>query len=309
MRTLTQGVGTGAGLGSQAAVTLSRNGHYLFVVNTASNTVSTFAVRPAGLVLKSVVDSGGLTPTSVAEHNGLVYVLNAGGIVGVAGLRNDSGNLRPIAGAAGTLSASSGTAPAQVGFSEDGDVLVITERNTQRLTSFLVKRDGTLDSKTVTASSGAVPFGFAFTRRDTLVVSKAPCSAVSSYRFSDRSATPDGWFAFSANAGTKKSEQLCRGAQRGVVAGGWRGWQHGRRCGCHRHGGFTQRQPTGDVCRPRPADRVVHDRAHRHADAAGLGGWHAGRVCRSGRQLNQRLSLGLGCDPGPRHALSQGSWT
>ncbi len=69
------GVGTGAGLGSHGAVTLSRNGRFLFVVNAASNTVSTFAVRPAGLVLKSVVDTGGLTPTSVAENDGPVCVL------------------------------------------------------------------------------------------------------------------------------------------------------------------------------------------------------------------------------------------
>lgn len=241
-RTITGGVGTGAGLGSQGAVTLSGDGKHLFVVNAASNTISTFAVRPAGLVLTSVVDSGGLTPTSVAENDGLVYVLNAGGNGGVAGFRNRGGTLRPISGALGTLSAAGGTAPAQVGFSDDGDVLVVTERNTQRLTSFLVKRDGTLERKTVTASSGAVPFGFAFTKRDTLIVSEAPGSAVSSYRFNDRSpapivvtpslangqgaacwiaVTPDGKFAFSANAGTSSvsSYAVARNGQLSLVAG------------------------------------------------------------------------------------------
>jgi len=38
-RAATNGLGTGAGLGSQGAVALSRNGGYLFVVNAASNTV------------------------------------------------------------------------------------------------------------------------------------------------------------------------------------------------------------------------------------------------------------------------------
>jgi 6-phosphogluconolactonase len=146
------------------------------------------------------------------------------------------------AGAAGTLPASGGTAPAQVGFSEDGDVLVVAERNTQRLTSFLVKRDGTLESKTVTASAGAVPFGFAFTRRDTLVVSEAAGSALSSYRFNDRSATPivvtpslangqgaacwiavtpDGKFAFSANAATSSvsSYAVARNGKLSLMAG------------------------------------------------------------------------------------------
>ena len=241
-RYATQGVGTGAGLGSQGAVTLSRDGRYLFVVNAASHTVSTFALRDSGLELKSVVDSGGLTPTSVTEKDGIVYVLNAGGSGGVNGFRNQRGVLRPIAGAVGTLSANTGTAPGQVGFSDDGDVLVVTERGTQRLTSFLVRRDGTLADKTVSPSSGAVPFGFAFNKRDILIVSEAAGSAASSYRFNERSATPivvtpslangqgaacwiavtpDGRFAFSANAATStvSSFAVARNGQLSLVAG------------------------------------------------------------------------------------------
>lgn len=219
----TQGLGTGAGLGSQGAVTLSRNGRWLFVVNAASNTVTTFEVGGRGLELKSVVDSGGLTPTSVTEYGGLVYVLNAGGSGNVTGFRNDDGVLQQIPGAVGSLSANTGTAPAQVGFSDSGDLLVVSERTTNRLTSFLVKSDGTLDGKTVTPSAGAVPFGFAFNKRDVLIVSEAVASTVSSYRFADASAvpqvvtaslpttqgaacwvavTPNGKFAFSANATT-----------------------------------------------------------------------------------------------------------
>jgi 6-phosphogluconolactonase len=241
-RFATQGNGTGAGLGSQGAVTLSGNGRWLFVVNAASNTLSTFALGRQGLVLKSVVDSGGLTPTSVAEHDGLVYVLNAGGSGGVAGFRNLRGTLVPVPGATGTLSANSGTAPAQVGFSDDGEVLVVSERATSKLTSFVVRRDGTLAGKTVTTSSGATPFGFAFTRRDVLVVSEAPASTVSTYRFNHHSAaprlvtaslangqgaacwiavTPNGRYAFSANAGTSSvsSFRVAHDGQLSLVAG------------------------------------------------------------------------------------------
>ena len=240
-RFATQGIGTGTGLGSQGAVVLSRNGRFLFVVNAASNTVSTFAVRDSGLVLRSVVDSGGLRPTSVTEYDGLVYVLNADGSGHVTGFRNDSGTLRRIDGAVGTLSANTGTAPAQVGFTEDGEVLVVTERNTNTLTSYLVRRDGTLQQKTVTPSAGAVPFGFAFTKRDVLVVSEAAGSSVSSYRFGERSAlpqavtlalpnlqgaacwiavTPDGRFAFSANAATSNvsSFSVARNGQLSLLA-------------------------------------------------------------------------------------------
>ena len=48
-------------------MTLSQDGRFLFVVNAGSNSISTFAFGGSGLVLKSVVDSGGLTPTSVTE--------------------------------------------------------------------------------------------------------------------------------------------------------------------------------------------------------------------------------------------------
>lgn len=241
-RVPTQGRGTGAGLGSQGAVTLSRDGKYLFVVNAASNNVSTFAVKTRGLELRSIVDTGGVTPTSVTESDGLVYVLNAGGVGDVVGFRNRGGTLTPIANAIGTLSASTGTAPGQVGLNEDGDVLVVTERATQRITSFRVKRDGTLTDKTVSVSSGQTPFGFAFTTRDILVVSEATRSGVSSYRFAERSAvpnlvtaslpngqgaacwiavTPNGKFAFSANAATSSvsSFTVARDGQLSLVAG------------------------------------------------------------------------------------------
>lgn len=222
-RVLTQGLGTGAGLGSQGAVTLSRDGRWLFVVNAGSATVSTFAVRRAGLVLASVTDSGGLTPTSVTENDGLVFVLNASGSGNVRGFRNHGGRLVALPRAAGALSADTGTAPGQVGLSDDGDVLVVTERTTARLTCWRVARDGSLFARSVTPSSGAVPFGFGFTRRDTLIVSEAAGSSVSSYRFAERSSvprvvtpslangqgaacwiavTPDGRTAYSANAAT-----------------------------------------------------------------------------------------------------------
>jgi 6-phosphogluconolactonase (cycloisomerase 2 family) len=241
-RYATQGLGNGAGLGSQGAVTLSREGNHLFVVNAASNTVSTFSVGENGLVLMSVVDSGGLRPTSVTERQGIVYVLNAGGSGGINGFRNEAGVLKPMAGAVGTLSANTGTNPGQVGFSEEGDVVVVTERGTQLLTSYVVRSDGTLGTKAVTASSGAVPFGFAFNKRDFLIVSEAAGSSASSYRFNEGSATPivvtpsmangqgaacwiavtpDGKFAFSANAATSNvsSFAVAKNGQLSLVAG------------------------------------------------------------------------------------------
>jgi 6-phosphogluconolactonase len=228
-RIATRGVGTGGGLGSQGAVTLSGNGRYLFVVNAQSNSLSTFEVTEGGLVFRSVVDSGGLMPTSVAENDGLVYVLNAAGSGNVAGFRNRRGQLTAVADGVRGLSAAGGTAPAQVGFDRDGDVLLISERNTNVLTSYAVAHNGTLNARAVTPSAGRTPFGFAVTSRNVLVVSEAQggaagASSASSYRLTEypttapqlRSSavpttqsaacwvavTPNGRYAYTSNAGS-----------------------------------------------------------------------------------------------------------
>ena len=146
----------------------------------------------------------------------------------IAGFRNVHGELKALPDSIRGLSAAGGTGPAQVGFGADGDVLVVTEKATNRLTSYRVRRDGTPGQAVVTASSGLTPFGFAFDRRDHLIVSEAfggaaNASAASSYRFDERSAspllvsgsvptnqtaacwvavTPNGKFAFTGNAGS-----------------------------------------------------------------------------------------------------------
>lgn len=189
-RLATHGQGTGTGLGNQGAVTLSGSGRHLFIVNALSNTVSTFAVRRNGLELRSTVDSGGQRPISVTEHDGVVYVLNAEGAGNVTGFRNIAGHLHALPGSTQPLSAAGGTGAAQVGFSPDGDVLLVTEKATNKLTSYRVRRDGRIDAPVTTASAGATPFGFAFDRRGHALVSEAfggaaNASAVSSYGFED----------------------------------------------------------------------------------------------------------------------------
>ena len=190
-RLQTQGQGTGTGLGNQGAVSLSRNGRFLFVVNALSNSVSTFAIRRDGIVLRSSVGSGGLQPVSATEHEGIVFVLNAGGAGNVTGFRNVDGTLQALAGSTQPLSAAGGTGPAQVSLSPDGEVLLVTEKATNKLTSYRVRHDGRIDAPLVTASAGATPFGFAFDRRGNALVSEAfggatNASAVSSYSFEDR---------------------------------------------------------------------------------------------------------------------------
>lgn len=225
----TGGLGSGAGLGSQGAVTLSGNGRRLYVVNAGSNTVSTFALDGREIRLRSVVDSGGLHPISVTEDDGLVFVLNDGGAGNIAGFLDRQGTLQPLPGSQRALSTAGGSGPAQVAFAAGGRALVVTEKVTNRVLSWAVGANGPAKTANVAASPGQTPFGFAVTRRGDLVVSEAwggaaGASTVSSWRldaaagFAPRvisgavangqgascwaAATPDGRHAYVANTGS-----------------------------------------------------------------------------------------------------------
>ena len=177
----TGGRGTGEGLGSQGAVALSDDGRVLIAVDAGSNDVAAFRVTGDGhLTLADRKPSGGVMPVSADIADGSVYVLNAAGASpNVAAFDVDrhgrlrSRSVRPLApGAAGA---------AQVSVAPDGRSLVVTEKMSNRLET-LPLRHGRPGAPVVTASAGAVPFGFAFSPRGDLVVSEAGASTVSSYR-------------------------------------------------------------------------------------------------------------------------------
>ncbi len=180
----TGGLGTGAGLGSQSAVILSANGRRLFAVNAGSNDISVFAVRPDGLEQLDKVASGGSNPISLTAHGDLLYVLNAGAPANISGFRIEDGTLSPLAGSTRPLSASS-PGPAEVAFSPDGGVLVVTEKSTNEIDTYTVDKRGLASGPTTFASNGATPFGFAFDKRGHLIVSEAGPGAVSSYSVSE----------------------------------------------------------------------------------------------------------------------------
>jgi len=178
----TGGTGTGAGLGSQGAVTLSRDGRLLLAVNAGSNDVSVFRVGQQGLSLLSRTPSGGTLPTSVTISRNVVYVLNAGGAGNITGFTiNYRGELTPIAGSTKALSGAT-TAPAQVSFSPDGRQLVVAERATNLLDVYPVDGNGVAGERASYPSAGGTPFGFAFGPRNLLFVSEAAApGSASSY--------------------------------------------------------------------------------------------------------------------------------
>jgi 6-phosphogluconolactonase (cycloisomerase 2 family) len=185
----TGGSGSGAELGSQGSLALSVDHRFLFAVNAGSNDVSSFEISLGGLKLVSRVPSGGTTPISVTTHGDLLYVVNAGDPGNIAGFRIDhNGALSAIAGSSQPLS-SSASGPSQIGFDRDGDALVVTERNTNKVVVYHVTQ-GLAGNPEVHASHGENPFGFAFDRRDDLLIAEAfgatvNGSALSSYDFDD----------------------------------------------------------------------------------------------------------------------------
>jgi 6-phosphogluconolactonase len=200
----TGGLGTGGGLGNQGGLVLSADSRWLLVVNAGSNDVSVFRVYDDGLKLASRTPSAGQRPVSVTIDRDLVYVLNAGGAVGgvdnIAGFRLDRrGRLHSIANAVQPLSAPN-TAPAQVGFTPDGDFLVVTERATNLIGVFAIangeddddENHGVAGPGIFHQSAGVTPFGFSFDPRGHLLVSEAAGGAPDASTVSSYSVARDG---------------------------------------------------------------------------------------------------------------------
>jgi 6-phosphogluconolactonase (cycloisomerase 2 family) len=222
---LTGGLGTGGGLGSQGAVTLSADGQWLAAVDAGSNDVALFAVGPdGGLRLTDTVASGGTKPISVTLHGPLLYVLDAGGNGNIAGFARIFGHLvalpRSIQPLVPAATAATPTSPEEISFSSDGSVLVVAEKGAGLLVTYRVGFLGIAGPPTGYPSAGATPYGFAFDGRNRMFVTEAAGSALSSYSVSRAGVptvisasvangegaacwialTPDGRYAFTIDA-------------------------------------------------------------------------------------------------------------
>jgi 6-phosphogluconolactonase len=181
----TGGLGTGAGLGSQGALVL--DGERLFAVNAGSNSISSLEVDGNDVELEDVASSGGVRPISLTVHGPLLYVLNAGDSTtpaNITGFLVFRGELIPLPGSSRPLSTATPD-PAQIEFAPDGRVLVVTEKATNRITTYRVFF-GFASGPLAQPSAGETPFGFAFDQRGHLIVSEAfggapDASVLSSY--------------------------------------------------------------------------------------------------------------------------------
>jgi len=177
----TGGTGTGGGLGNQSALALDASDRWMFVVNPGDGSLTSFRLQPEGLQFVSRVPSGGFSPVSVTVFGTLVYVLNegdpgdpAGSPDNISGFRFDTGGvLVPIPDSTRPLSQPL-TDPAQIGFNKSGSVLLITEKATNALTTYVVQPDGTPAPTSLTRPSAVpTPFGFEFGDRDFVFVTEA----------------------------------------------------------------------------------------------------------------------------------------
>ena len=184
----TGGRGTGEPfLASAGSVVLSEDGRWLLVVNAGSDEVSLFEVQPDGLRLADRAESGGSTPTSVAVSGALVYVLN-NGTPAISGFSLADSKLAALEGAARPLSAP-GADPAQVSFTVGGGGLIVTERGTDSISSYVIDERGYAQGPATIRPSGRTPYGFGFVSDGPLIVSEAfggaaGAAAASSYAVS-----------------------------------------------------------------------------------------------------------------------------
>jgi len=169
----TGGTGKDGSLGSQGAVTIS--GRYIFAVNAGSNEISVLEFQNNGVKLVDKKSSGGTLPVSLTVLDDYLYVLNAGGDGNITGFKiNDEkdGTITQIPNSTRSLSGS-GTAPAQIEFSPNGRVLVVTEKATNIIDTYIVNRQGIASGPNSQPSTGQTPYGFDFDIRGRLIVSDA----------------------------------------------------------------------------------------------------------------------------------------
>jgi len=191
-------------LDSQDSLISAYGGRFLIAVNAGSNDISVMAVTKKQLRLVSKGNSGGIYPVSVAYRDGLVYVINLGGVPTLDGspgtptmtgfYLNEEGKLDSIPGSTRVIG-QFGSGPADVVFSPDGRFLVVAVRASNTIAVFPMHEDGVAGEEVISPSNNLDPFGMEFTRNGVLVVTegvdqgprnpKPNGSSTSSYRIRD----------------------------------------------------------------------------------------------------------------------------
>jgi 6-phosphogluconolactonase len=182
----TGGLGSGDGLGSQGAVVL--RGGYIYAVNAGSDDISVLWFDGSSVTIVDQEPSGGMRPISLTVHHNLLYALNAGGDGNITGfmINAEDGSISQISGSTRSLSGS-GVGPAQIEFSPNGRILVVSEKATNMIDTYVITHGGIANGPNTQPSVGDTPFGFEFDNKGHLIVSDAfgggmGAGAMSSYK-------------------------------------------------------------------------------------------------------------------------------
>lgn len=188
-RVATGGRGSGGEtdpLQSQGSLTLSGDHTLLFAVNSASGSVSSFHILDGIPVLVDKEPSEGAFPIAVTEHNGTVYVLNAGGSGAIVAFKADGfGRLHEIQNSSAFLTGTNSGA-SSISVSPNGRWLIVIEKASNGIDVFPIYPDGTLGKVVNNHSVTPGVFATAFTSTGQLVVSEnqpggTDISSISSY--------------------------------------------------------------------------------------------------------------------------------
>ena len=175
---------------NQNGLLLNEGATCLWAVNSLSNTISAFQVSGTSLSRVGVIGSGGVGPVSLTVNEGLgvLYVLNNGNLLAgtasppapspdsISGFTVGANcGLTALPGSTYSLSQTTGTGPAEVGFNPTGTVIVVTEKLTNKIDTWIVGATGLLSGMKMTPSVAHEPIGFAFDNRGQLLVTQADC--------------------------------------------------------------------------------------------------------------------------------------
>jgi 6-phosphogluconolactonase (cycloisomerase 2 family) len=174
-------------LASEGSLTYDARTHLLYAVNAGSDSITVFAVHGDRLTRVQVIGSGGTFPVSITAHAGRVFVLNARDGGSVQGFALVGGHLVRIPawhralGLDPEQTPEFTSTPGQIGFTPDGQRLVVTTKNGANSVLVFQAGTGRLRAPVVTSLPGTVPFGFDFDSRGHLVLTEAGPSAVATF--------------------------------------------------------------------------------------------------------------------------------
>jgi hypothetical protein len=174
-------------LASEGSLAYDAGSHLLLAVNAGSDSVTVFAVHGDQLTRVQVIGSGGSFPVSVTATGGRVFVLNARAGGSVQGFRLAGDRLVRVAAWHRGLELDPAqtpeftSTPGQIGFTPDGDQLVVTTKNGGNSILVYRVRPGRLRAPAETSLPGTVPFGFDFDAAGHLAVTEAGPNAVATF--------------------------------------------------------------------------------------------------------------------------------